>query len=410
MAIADPQAGWRRSLHALLLTAYLMAMPIQIMWGATRQLAPADLFIVAYLVVRLPRLRHVPAAWTNWLLAMVPLFGFGMLVAIVKTGEITSYALLQKGVGLLVLLATFACFVDFMRDWERILWVLRVFAAAVLLHAAVALAAQVLVYVGGPTLPLINQPWPGDRISGLLLDANAFGGLTGLALLLHHLTVGTPSAVLRGHLAWIGYLVLPLTLLLTFSRSSWIGFTTGLLVVTLVRPRIGGRALLWVVAPVAVVVPLLLTQIPNSLALVTRPSEISSRVSIGEDAFREFLENPVFGMGLGAYIDEYGIVVHNTALWFLSDLGGIGLAVFVGFALSYGVKLLVAQRTVPVEHHRLLLALLGGHALMCGLSFGIEAFYQRHWWLLLAVAGACFDMARTRSSPVPVLRDDAVVR
>lgn len=403
MAIVESPAAWRRSLPAWLLIAYLVAMPIQIHWGASRQIAPADLLIATYLVVRLPRLRHAPAAWTNWHLALLPLLGLGLLVAVVRTGEITSYALLQKCVGFLVLLATFACFVDFMRDWERVLWVLRVFVGAVVLHAAVALTARVVVLIGGPIIPLINAPWPGDRISGLLLDANAFGGLTGLALILHLLTVGTPSAILRGHWVWVAYLILPATLLLTFSRSSWMGFIVGLLMVTFVRPRVGGRALRRATIPVVIGAPLLLTQIPNATQLVTRPSEIASRISIGEEAVFEFLENPVFGMGLGAYIDEYGIVVHNTLLWFLSDFGGIGLAVFVGFVLSFGVKLLLAQRTAPVEFHPLLLAIFGGHAFMCGLSFGIEAFYQRHWWLVLAAAGACFELTRTRESSEPIL-------
>lgn len=394
MVIADPPAAWRRSLPALLLVAYLVAMPVQFEWGTYRQLAPADVIIAGYLAVRLPQLRHVPRAWTTWHFALLPLLAFGMLVAVVRTGEITSYAWLQKGVGLLVLLATFACFVDVMRDWERLRWVLRMFLGAVLLHATVALGAQVLVYVGGPTLPLVNAPFPGERISGLVLDANAFGGLVALAFVLHHLTARTPSALLRDGWAWYAYLVLPVTLLLTFSRSSWLGLTVGLLVVTLVRPAVGGRALLQLVVPAAVLVPLVLLQIPDAAELVARPSTTASRVVIGEAAWQGFLEHPLTGLGLGGYVAEHGIVVHNTALSFLADLGPAGLAVFAALVLTVGARLVIARRLAPPAAAALPLALLGGHAVLVGVSMGIEAFYQRHWWLVLAAAGAAYALVR----------------
>lgn len=400
MAIADRTGDWRRSAPAVLLVAFMVAMPLQFEWGAYRQIAPADFLLATYMIFQLPRLRHVARAWSIWQLALLPLFGFGVVVAAFQSGELTSYALLQKGVGLLVLFGLFACFVDFMRDWDRVQWILRVFVGAVLLHATLALGAQLLVYVGGPVIPLINEPYPGQRISGLVLDANAFGGLVALAFALHHLTAGTPSALLRGAWAWYGYLVLPTTLLLTFSRSSWLGLTFGLLVIMLLRPWIGGRALLTVAVPAAMLGPLILALIPNSDELVTRASSAASRVLIGEDALAGFLDHPFTGLGLGVYVDEYGIVVHNTALWFLSDFGAVGLGVFAGLVLTIAVWLVHAGRLAPPEYRPIALALLCGHAVMFGVSFGIEAFYQRHWWIVLAAAGAVHTLA-TAPEPGP---------
>lgn len=401
MATADPGVDWRRSTPALLLVAYFVAMPIQFEWGAYRQIAPADILIAAYLVVRLPHLRHVPAAWTPWHYALLPLLGFGMLVSAIRIGEITSYALLQKGLGLLVLFGLLAALVDFMRDWERVRWLLRAFVGAVLLHATVALLAQVVVIAGGPALPLMNEPYPGERISGLVLDANAFGGLVALAFVLHLLTAGTPGALLRGRWAWLGYLVLPTTLLLTFSRSSWLGLTFSLLVVMLLRPWVGGRATLRVLLPAAVLAPLVLTLIPDSTDLVLRPSSAASRVLIADEALAGFLENPITGLGLGVYVEEYGIVVHNSALWFLSDLGGLGLLVFFGLLVTVAARLVRSGRLAPPEFASIPLALLCGHAVMFGVSFGIEAFYQRHWWIVLAAAGAVFSLVDPRVVPVP---------
>jgi O-antigen ligase len=377
----------------VLLAAYLFTMPIQIEVGDYRQIAPADAFIACYLAVRSTRLRHMSGAWTVWHTALVPLLGLGCLVAVVRTGELTSYALLQKYVGLIALLATGACFIDYMRDVERLRRILRLFVGAVLLHATLALGARLLNLAGGPVLPLMNDPWPTDRISGLVLDANAFGGLVALALVLHHVTAGTPSALLSGRWAVAGYAVLPATLLLTFSRSSWIGLTCGLAALLLVRPALGGRTLVRGALPVVVLVPLVLLQVPDAAALVTRPSEISSRLVIGFEALHDYVESPVFGIGLGVYVAEYRIVVHNTALWFLSDLGLIGLAVFLALVVSVAVRLFSALPVASGELRPMVLALLCGHVVMAGVSLGIEAFYQRHWWLVFAAAGVATVLA-----------------
>ncbi|WP_139316851.1 MULTISPECIES: hypothetical protein [unclassified Pseudonocardia] len=378
----------------ILLGAYLFTMPIQIEVGDYRQIAPADLFIALYVVLRSCRLRHLGGAWTVWHMALVPLLGLGCLVAVVRTGELTSYALLQKYVGLIALLVTGACFIDYMRDTERLHRILRLFVSAVLLHATLALGARLLNMVGGPVLPLMNDPWPADRISGLVLDANAFGGLVALALVLHHLTARTPSALLPGRWAAVGYVVLPATLLLTFSRSSWIGLTFGLLTLLVVRPGLGGRTLALGVLPVAALAPLVLLQIPDAGALVTRPSEISSRLVIGAEALHDYVQSPVFGIGLGVYVSDYGIVVHNTALWFLSDLGMTGLAVFLALIVSVALRLYSSVPVASVELRPILLALLCGHAVMVGVSLGIEAFYQRHWWVVFAAAGVATVLAR----------------
>lgn len=400
MTERTPVRWW--SPDALLLACYLLTMPIQIEWGDYRQIAPADAFIALYVALRLTRLRHVPGAWTLWHLALLPLLGLGCLVAVVRTGELTSYALLQKGVGLIALLVTGACFIDFMRDVDRVRWVLRVFVGSVVLHAGVSLAARIVVAAGGPVLPLVNQPWPADRIAGLVLDANAFGGLVALALVLHHLTAGTRSALLPGRWAWAGYAILPATLLLTFSRSAWIGLIAGLLTLLVVRPAIGGRTLLHAAVPAAVLIPVALLQIPDSAALISRPSEILSRLVIGAEALREYVESPLLGIGLGVYVSDYGIVVHNTALWFLTDLGVAGLAVFLALVVSVAARLVSALRTASDDLRPIILALLCGHAVMVGVSLGIEAFYQRHWWLVFAAAGVCTVLARSVPEQDPV--------
>jgi len=38
-----------------------------------------------------------------------------------------------------------------------------------------------------------------------------------------------------------------------------------------------------------------------------------------------------------------------------------------------------------------------GHTVMLGLSMGIEAFYQRHWWVVFALIASCFAIGRRQA-------------
>jgi putative inorganic carbon (HCO3(-)) transporter len=396
--------GRWRSAPALLLAAYVSLLPIQFLGAPSGSssgpstifnIAPADIVLVAYLALRLPTLHHVQRAWSSWHLALPAVFGLGALVTLSKTGAISQFALLRKGVGLILLLVSYACLVDFFQNWDRIRWLLRIFLRAVVLNAGVAVVAMVVVDLGGPVAPLINAPWPGLRLSGLYLDPNAFGGLLALALVIHQMTYRSARPLLTGPWAWAAHLILPVGVALSFSRSSWIGLSLGLFVASLLRPRACGKALLRIAAPLLLLAPIALAQVPGVADLITRPSQVESRLVIGADAFAEFAHSPLVGMGLGEYSVKYGVIVHNTVLWFLAEFGVIGLVVIVGFLASSAAKMLRAVRLGPVEQRPLIIALLAGHAVMLGVSIGIEALYQRHWWLVMAAGGAAYTLSVT---------------
>ena len=86
--------------------------------------------------------------------------------------------------------------------------------------------------------------------------------------------------------------------------------------------------------------------------------------------------------------------MHNSALWFLADFGLVGLAVFCGFLGWFFVTAWNAYQMAPDEEKPLALALLLAHTAMAGLAVGIEAFYQRHWWLVLALIAASSRLVR----------------
>jgi uncharacterized membrane protein YbhN (UPF0104 family) len=93
-----------------------------------------------------------------------------------------------------------------------------------------------------------------------------------------------------------------------------------------------------------------------------------------------FLQHPVFGAGLGAYMDAQTrlgapLVIHSTPLWLLAEMGLAGFAVFAWF----GWKLV--KNSIDCkdrESATLLLAVLA----FCAIGAVHDMMYQRSIWLL----------------------------
>jgi O-antigen ligase len=80
-------------------------------------------------------------------------------------------------------------------------------------------------------------------------------------------------------------------------------------------------------------------------------------------------------------------------MWFLADFGILGLAALLIFLGWFFAKAWFAYRFAPERKRPLVLALLLAHAAMVGLAMGIEAFYQRHWWLIFGLIASSYSLA-----------------
>ena len=89
-----------------------------------------------------------------------------------------------------------------------------------------------------------------------------------------------------------------------------------------------------------------------------------------------------------------GEVAHNSAMWFLADFGVVGLLVFLAFTGWFFAAGWKAYRNAPASEKPLALALLAAHAAMFGLAMGIEAFYQRQWWVVFGLIGAAYCLTQ----------------
>ena len=146
---------WRGSVDLALL-AYIALLPIQLAASATStRFNPGDLFLAAYLGARLPRLRQPRCAWTAWHAAVLGAFALSLLVA-ADSNSLTSFAVIQKYVGIIYLFGTCIAVIDFGCTWRRIGQILRVFVVSVAVNAAVSAIVLMLQFEGVVEWSFIN--------------------------------------------------------------------------------------------------------------------------------------------------------------------------------------------------------------------------------------------------------------
>jgi O-antigen ligase len=103
-------------------------------------------------------------------------------------------------------------------------------------------------------------------------------------------------------------------------------------------------------------------------------------------AWNIWLENPLFGSGLGYYYEHYRVVVHNLPLWLLSETGLFGFLLFSIIPISIfqacfplGQKDLSARRT----------SLLYGTIIIVFFSLSQDIIFQRSIWFFIGFFMVC---------------------
>jgi hypothetical protein len=128
---------------------------------------------------------------------------------------------------------------------------------------------------------------------------------------------------------------------------------------------------------------------------------LEDRAAIIRLAWREYTSSWVtmtFGIGLGTFLRtsaatlSYPLIIHNTPIWVLVELGPLGIAAFTWLIWRTVMNLWTARRVPalgPLSHG--LLA-----ALSAWLVFSLfnEASYFRHFWLVLVAADRLYLLTR----------------
>jgi O-antigen ligase len=314
----------------------------------------------------------------------------GSLVAALSFGELNRYELVNKDAGLLLPFLSYAAITSTVTEWEDLRRILRVFTLSVVFENIVAVGAFLAAYFFGIANPFARY---GPRLSGMLLDPNAYGGLLVVTLAVCEGASWGRAPLFKGPTLWVARVTLALGILFTFSRSAWTGLSFALLLLCVVRPIVAIRPVLAGLIGAPCLALFMGHRFwPIFQEMASRPEQVQGRFDLIHQALQAFAHHPFFGGGLGSFRLRAGEVAHNSAMWFLADFGLIGLAVLLGFIGWFFSKAWFAYRLAPEREKPLALALLLAHAAMLGLAMGIEAFYQRHWWLVFGLIASSYRM------------------
>jgi len=261
-----------------------------------------------------------------------------------------------------------------------------------------AVAFVAALWVAFPRVFLLG---PDFRAVGMLINPNAFGFATVIAIILQ-LSGRVPLPETRW-LRILGLASLLAVFVLTGSRSAWAAFAVAIVIMTIVT-RWEWRKLKLVVPITVVFLAGFVALLPAQTAVLegdqpkrfylggdavakTGHVSVSHRMEQFEGAIALWTAAPLTGAGLGVYLQreiELGRAlpqqIHNTYLWLLAETGLVGFVLFTGFF----VTLLVGSWRGRRRDDCLLVAipilfLFGLFAMLQ------EALYQRHIWFLAGI-------------------------
>jgi len=389
-----------------LVPLWVFLLPIQFEWKdfIIPRFAPADVLLIAYLPYFLSRgLTETRRFWHNSLTALIACFLLGNVVFYFTTGKVSNWAISNKTLGLLVVILSYSMVGAYASaGWDRIHRLTRWFVRVATLHALVAILAFAL----GLSAKLHVNYAGGLRLAGFLIDPNAFGGLLAAAFVIALAIYFRRGPLYRPVEGVVSCSLLAIGTLLTFSRSCWLGLIAGTLVAFLVG-RVSHRVVSAVVVlMLGLVVYFAVPTVVESEApeaawkftehMATRRVSIEGRMEHMDKGLKLFAESPIWGKGLG-YMSEVarGGIVHNTFIWLLVEMGVLGAAAIIWFMVGHFRRAAFNVRHSREAYSAVNTGLLCGFVTLAGLSAGIEALNQRHWWFIIALISASYLLTRT---------------
>ena len=387
----SPVIRHRSGILALLVAGYVALLPYLFQVGDRLNFAPSDCFLLLVPMLAAAQLKFRGPAWPVWHTGILLIFALGSFVAVLRFGDLDRYELLNKDAGLLLPFLSYTAITSTVTEWKDVRRILRIFIFSAVIENLVAIGGFLAAYFFGVATPFTR--YEGLRLSGMLLDPNAYGGFLVVALVLCEAASWGRQPLLRQPLLWFSRLTLALGILFTFSRSAWLGLGLAFVLLFAIRPALALRpVLVGVLATPCLILFLGRRFLPIFEELASRPKQVQERFDLIHQALLAFARHPLLGGGLGSFRIAAGEVAHNSAMWFLADFGLAGLAALLTFLAWFFAKAWLTYRFAPETEQPIALALLLAHAAMVGVAMGIEAFYQRYWWLVLALIASAYSL------------------
>ncbi len=421
LAPSDPILSWTIGILAACLIYFQLRLPTgngDFTVNAADPLAITALFFAAVFAATDRFLAFFPRIALWGACAIVAALTLGSLVAWLGPG-LSTWALVNRLAGVLVLIgyaAIPALVVMHAGERGRTLLCETFVAAAVVICAVQLLAYAVHLYVRPLPLDFFGYLFARSReLEGYAQNPNAFAFQLLMAFAVLVALPYTRLARAGARWWWLaGAAVLLATQLLTRSRAGIVctfGAVALVVLLRIVPARVlsARRSLL---AALAVGAGLLLLAIVSwdtiDRLLVTpfneawRPQAGVSdalrwqSITLGLEAWRQ---HPLLGGGLGAFLlgrESAGLpalVIHSVPVWFLAEMGLVGLAAYVFFVGGLLAVGLWALRDDAPHARGLLVAV----AVFVVMSLVHDLFFQRAFWF---VAGLLLVEARSRE-PIP---------
>lgn len=353
---------------------------------------------------RLRRYPHTRSFNRSMFLFVAYFLAVGSAMSIYSIGTLTQWAVINKDIGIINLTLTTFVAVSLLNSYEYITAILNVYIISSMAINVAALAGGVGLYVFG--IPnIMMREGAGIRLVGLMINPGSYGGyMVCVALVQFALLIGGGRLlVIPRILQWVNMVFLAVAILMTLSRSSLLGLGAGILVLPLYfRARSGlGIAVFLALLVIALYVSRsYVSDETYSVAegVMLNVRTVDERININKLALDKLMSSPmtlIFGIGVGVFYatsaETLGLplVVHNTFVWVLSELGVIG---FVLFSAMVVVSLLhahaVARSTSPLRS--LAVGIVCALVSVLAWFLGTEGLYHRHVWFLMAISECCY--------------------
>ncbi len=227
--------------------------------------------------------------------------------------------------------------------------ILKMLALASLFHLVVLLPVGIYEYQNSKSLFLAGFKWAdvGDkgRISGPLGSPIVLGCL--IPILFFNVYVAVRSQLIPRYVLWISGALSSVLIILTFTRSVWLGAFLAFIYVFLAADKEMGTKVIRVggfVALAAVSLTVLTLSSPDIEKRLTGEENANFRVVMAEASVDMIMDRPLLGWGTGTFddvVDRYlfdarGVYIvkdtsHVTLLTLLAELGIVGTSFFLMF-------------------------------------------------------------------------------
>ena len=293
-----------------------------------------------------------PSRLTQWIILFAALFLFvGNTIAFIQLGVLPKWTLVNKDAGLVVLVAAFLLANFYIRTKEQLVDLVNVFLISSLVINSVALLGGIARYIFGIANPMMRD-YSSLRLVGFNINPGSYGGwlivvvLLQFPLLLSH----SPIIRMRRSLQWLTLIVASIDMVMTLSRSSYLGLAAGILTVLIIARKGSTKNIVIISVLVAVSMSYIFRHSGNSKVdedfqnSVYRSDTAEQRLAMNAIALRLFLESPVnipFGVGIGTFLTRSGELlghtnqIHNTfSVGFFVEMGCSGFFVDAHDVLS----------------------------------------------------------------------------